>query len=246
MKQERIKQRSLKQRKDEIGKLLLMKEIPECERPREKLLRDGASVLSNAELLAILIGSGVRNQSAISLANQILAMEEEGIACLADCLPEELTLLKGVGQAKACQIIAAIEVGKRIAQAPKKERLRPGSPNQLAELFLQKVRGYKKEVFQIVLLNTPGEVVSIEEISVGSLSKAIVHPREVFRIAVRKSAAYLVLVHNHPSGDPKPSQADIELTHRLTECGRLMGIEVLDHLVIGDGTFTSMKEQGLI
>lgn len=246
MKQGKLKQESVKQKKERAGNLLLMKEIPECERPRERLLRDGVTVLSNAELLAILIENGVQNHSAISLANQILAMEEEGIACLADCLPEELASLKGIGQAKACKIIAAIEVGKRIALAPKKERLRPGSPNQLAELFLQKMRGCKKEVFQIVLLNTPGEVISIEEISVGSLSKAIVHPREVFRIAVRKSAAHLVLVHNHPSGNPKPSQTDMDLTHRLMECGRLLGIEVLDHLVIGDGTFTSMKEQGLI
>ena len=224
----------------------MMKELPVSERPREKLLRQGASALSNAELLSILIGSGVRNRSAISLANQILSIEEEGIAYLPDCLPEELSRVSGIGEAKSCQIVAAIEVGKRIAAAPRWERLRPENPAQLASLFMDEVRGWKQEVFQTVLLNARGAIMSVERVSMGTLSKADAHPREVFRGAVRRSAAFVILVHNHPSGDPEPSQSDLMITQRLMECGRILGIEVLDHVIVGDGVYLSMKEHQLI
>ncbi len=233
-------------RNDHPAKTLKMKELAVCERPREKLLRQNAQALSNTELLAILIGSGVRNQSAISLAGQVLAIEENGIGALTDCLPEELTRIKGIGEAKACQIVAAIEVGKRIAAAPKWQRVRPDNPAQLAALFMEEARGWKQEILQTVLMNTKGEIITVEHISRGTLSKAEAHPREVFRGAIRRSAAFLILVHNHPSGNPEPSQNDLLMTQRLVDCGKILGIEVVDHLIIGDGIYLSMREQQMI
>lgn len=230
----------------QISKTPRMKEMAVCERPREKLLRQNAQALSNAELLAILIGSGVRNQSAISLASQVLAIEERGIGALSDCLPEELTRIKGIGEAKACQIVAAIEVGKRIASAPKWQRVRPDNPAQLASLFMEEARGWKQEILQAVLMNTKGEIITVEHISRGTLSKAEAHPREVFRGAIRRSAAFLILVHNHPSGNPEPSQNDLLMTQRLVDSGKILGIEVVDHLIIGDGIYLSMREQQMI
>ena len=224
----------------------LIKELPSEERPREKLVKNGAGVLSNAELLAILIGTGTREMSAVMLANRILAMEKEGLSYLAGCLPEELSDIPGMGMAKSCQIIAAIELGKRIATKPKGKKINIKSPEEVASLFLEEMRYLKKEYFKILLLNTKNEIIMIETISVGSLNSSVVHPREVFCTAIKKSACSVIAVHNHPSGNPSPSQNDIDVTHRLAEAGELLGIKLLDHLIIGDGTYLSLKEKMLL
>ncbi len=229
-----------------IKKETLIKELPSEERPREKLIQCGAVALSNAELLAILIGTGTKKASAIMLANRVLALEGEGISYLTSCLPEELSEIPGMGIAKSCQIIAAIELGKRIAIKPKEKRINVKSPNEVASLFLEEMRYLKKEYFKILLLNTKNEIIMIETISVGSLNSSVVHPREVFCTAVKKSACSVIAVHNHPSGNPAPSQMDIEITKRLMEAGELLGIKVLDHLIIGDGIFVSLKEKMLL
>ena len=228
------------------SKAAMIKELPSEERPREKLIQYGADTLSNTELLAILIGSGTKEVSAIMLANRILALEEEGIAYLTHCLPEELSEIPGMGMAKSCQIIAAIELGKRIATKPKEKRINIKSPDEVASLFLEDMRYLKKEYFKVLLLNTKNEIIMIENISIGSLNSSVVHPREVFSTAVRKSACSVIAVHNHPSGNPEPSQTDIDVTRRLAEAGELLGIKVLDHLIIGDGTYVSLKEKMLI
>ncbi len=224
----------------------LIKELPSEERPREKLMKNGAGVLSNAELLAILIGTGTREMSAVMLANRILAMEKEGLSYLAGCLPEELSDIPGMGMAKSCQIIAAIELGKRIATKPKGKKINIKSPDEVASLFLEEMRYLQKEYFKILLLNTKNEIIMIETISVGSLNSSVVHPREVFCTAIKKSACSVIAVHNHPSGNPSPSQNDIDVTYRLAEAGELLGIKLLDHLIIGDGTYLSLKEKMLL
>lgn len=223
-----------------------IKELPKDERPREKLSKYGVDSLSNSELLAILLRNGTREISVLELSNKLLALDQEGISFLASCTVEELSRIKGIGVAKACQIIAAIELGKRIATKPKKNRINITSPKEVAELFIEEMRYYKKEFFKVLLLNTKNEIIMIDDVSVGNLNSAIVHPREVFTNAIKKSASSIILIHNHPSGNPKPSKEDIEITKRLMDAGELMGIEVLDHLIIGDGIYLSFKEDAII
>lgn len=229
-----------------IRKAAMIKELPYEERPREKLIQYGAETLSNTELLAILIGSGTKEVSAIMLANRILALEGEGISYLTNCLPEELSDIPGMGMAKSCQIIAAIELGKRIATKPKGKKINIKSPDEVASLFIEEMRYLKKEYFKVLLLNTKNEIIMIENISIGSLNSSVVHPREVFCTAIKKSACSIIAVHNHPSGNPMPSQTDIDITKRLMEAGELLGIKVLDHLIIGDGTYISLKAKMLL
>jgi len=221
-----------------------IKNLPEEERPRERLARHGASVLSNAELLAILLRTGTREESAISLAHRIL-VQEQGLRYLADSNVEQLSAINGIGKAKAAQIKAAIELGKRLAA------FEPGAdkplkcPQDVAGLLMEEMRYLKKEHMKLVLLNVKCNLISVEEISVGSLNASIVHPREVFNPAIRKSSASIIMVHNHPSGDPSPSSEDISITARIAEAGKLIGIELVDHIIIGDGKYVSMKEKGL-
>lgn len=223
-----------------------IKELPEDERPREKLLRFGKEFLSNGELLAILIGTGTKDRSALTLANSILAMEKQGLSYLVDCTAEELCKIEGIGIAKSCKLIAAIELGKRIAGLIGEKRYTAGSPEEVASLYMEEMRHLKKEYFKVLFLNTKNEIISSENTSIGNLNSSIVHPREVFRNAVRKGAASIIVIHNHPSGNPLPSQNDLDITRRLKEAGQLIGIPLLDHLIIGDGVFVSLKEKMLM
>lgn len=223
-----------------------LKGLPTEERPREKLLFQGKEALSNAELLAILLRSGTREKSALEVANEILAMDGNGILHLESCSPEELTSITGVGKAKACQILAALELGKRAATHPRKIKKEIANPDDIVQLFMEKMRYYKKEHFIVLLINAKGKILEECEISIGDLSSTLIHPREVFCRAVRRSAAAVVLVHNHPSGDPSPSKQDLETTQRLVQAAQILGIHVLDHIIIGDGIYTSLKSQGLM
>lgn len=224
----------------------LIRELPEDERPREKLLKYGVESLSNSELLAILLRSGTKEMSAIDLSNKLLAIDCEGISFLANSSIEEMRQIKGIGDAKASQLIAAIELGKRISTRPKNNKVSITSPQDIANLFMEQMRYYKKEFFKVLLLNTKNEIIMIENVSIGNLNSAIVHPREVFTLAIKKSASSVILVHNHPSGNPEPSKEDIQLTKRLIHAGEIIGIEVLDHLIIGDGLYLSFKEESII
>ena len=221
-----------------------IKNLPEEERPRERLARHGASVLSNAELLAILLRTGTREESAISLAHRIL-VQEQGLRYLADSNVEQLSSINGIGKAKAAQIKAAIELGKRLAAFESGADKPLKCPQDVAGLLMEEMRYLKKEHMKLVLLNVKCNLISVEEISVGSLNASIVHPREVFNPAIRKSSASIIMVHNHPSGDPSPSSEDISITARIAEAGKLIGIELVDHIIIGDGKYISMKEKGL-
>jgi len=225
---------------------MIIREMPKDEKPREKLMRDGVSKLSTVELIAVLIGSGTRGKSAIELASQILFSDKRGIRFLAECSPEELGKINGMGTAKVCTLMAAVELGKRIAAAPVEQRNVIRSTTDIIDLFMEKMRYYKKEHFISLMVNAKGEIIQEVEVSIGDLCSSVTHPREVFVDAIKRSAGSVVFLHNHPSGDPTPSEADISTTQRLVEAGNLLGIPVLDHIIIGDGVYFSMKAQGLM
>jgi len=223
-----------------------IKEMPESERPREKLLTYGVNTLSNTELLAILLSTGTREISALDLARNVLCSTKEGLRFLTDCTIEELSQIKGIGLAKSSQIIAAVELGKRIALTTKANNYKIRTPDDVSHLLMEEMRYLKKEFFNIILLNTKNEVIAVENISIGSLNASIVHPREVFVRAIKRNSSSIILVHNHPSGDPHPSNEDISITNRLVEAGKLIGIEVLDHIIIGDNIYISLKEKNMM
>lgn len=221
-----------------------IKDLPENERPREKLTKYGAEVLSNAELLAILIRTGTKNQSAIDIGYRLLG-NEDGIGFILDSRVEELTEVYGIGPAKAVQLKAAVELGKRLATQTYHKEVFIRCSKDAAAVVMEDMRYLKKEYMKAILLNIKCGLVSIEEISIGSINSSIVHPREVFAPAIKKSCASLILVHNHPSGDPTPSQEDLNVTRRLVEGGKILGIEVVDHIIIGDGKYVSLKDKGI-
>ena len=223
-----------------------IKNMPISERPREKMITYGCQSLSNAELLAIVLSTGTKDKTAIDLARGILNMSSEGLRTLTNCTMEELMQIRGIGLAKASQVIAAVELGKRIALTTNVNNYKIQGPEDISNLLMEEMRYLNKEIFNIILLNTKNNVIAIENISIGSLNASIVHPREVFNIAIKRSSSAIILAHNHPSGDPKPSTEDINITKRLIEAGTIIGINVLDHIIIGDGIYFSMKEKEII
>jgi DNA repair protein RadC len=225
-----------------------IKEWPEDERPREKMLKQGAQCLTNAELLALILRTGdtATKKSAIDLGREIIShfgdnLRELGVADLA-----EICTIKGMGLAKASGIKAAFTLAARF-QARRLEHLdRFTSPRQVFDYFHHEFRDSRKEYFLTLLLDGKNRIIRRVQISEGSLNQSIVHPREVFIPAVKESATAVILVHNHPSGDPAPSTEDIAITRRLREAGDIMGIKVLDHIIVGDGEFMSFVERGLL
>lgn len=229
-----------------IGKGYTIKELPVTERPREKLYTHGPETLSNEELIAIIIRTGSRTESAVELGKNILRRDNRGLIYLRDTTLQELMEIKGIGECKAAQILAAIELGKRINFFHALDKVKINKPSTIADLFMDEMRYLQKEHFRIVLLDTKNQIIVTEEISVGTLNASIVHPRDVFKVAIKRNANSIILIHNHPSGDPSPSNEDISITNRLIDVGNLVGIKVLDHIVIGDSKYISFKERKLI
>ncbi len=224
---------------------LTLRDFPVQDRPRERMLQYGPQALSNAELLAILLRTGTVAESAVTLATRLLS-EAGGLRNLVNFSQNELVAIKGIGNAKALQIKAGIELGRRLARIAPDQTVTVKSPRDAANVLMEDMRYLQKEHFVCLFLNTKNHVIAQETLSIGSLNASIVHPREVFRAAIQRSSASIICVHNHPSGDPAPSPEDIQITRRLFEAGELIGIEILDHIVIGDGRFISLKEQGLM
>jgi DNA repair protein RadC len=218
---------------------------PAGERPRERLTRDGAGVLASRELLAILIGSGREGASAVDIAGELLRGAGGSLRRLAATTPAELARVHGVGPAVAARVGAALELGRRLAREGPVERSRIRGPHDVYERCAPGLRDLQQEEFHVLLLNTQNAVVRELVVTRGTLDASLVHPREVFRAAVAESAAAMVLVHNHPSGDPTPSPEDRTVTMQLAQAGRLLGIAVLDHIVIGDGRYVSFVEAQL-
>lgn len=229
-----------------LQKNCTIKELPITERPREKLYTHGAETLSNEELIAIIIRTGSRTESAVELSKELLSRDNRGLVYLRDTTLQELMETKGIGECKASQILAAIELGKRINFLYALDKVKINQPNTIADLFMDEMRYLQKEHFRIVLLDTKNQIIVTEEISVGTLNASIVHPRDVFKVAIKRNANSIILIHNHPSGDPTPSREDINITNRLADVGNLVGIKVLDHIIIGDNKYISFKERRLI
>jgi DNA repair protein RadC len=221
-----------------------IKQLPPELRPRERLLTGGPSALSDGELLGLLFGIGSREKTAVELAGEIISAAG-GLHGLYDVSVHELTEVNGIGEAKACIILAALELGRRIGQVRNPGRPVISSPADVDRLLRGRIANLDRENFVVVLLNTKNEVTGTPLVSIGTLSASLVHPREVFKPAIRASAASVILAHNHPSGKVEPSREDREVTKRLKESAEILGIEVFDHVIVGDGYY-SMKENGVL
>lgn len=218
-----------------------MNEVPSIDRPREKLMHYGPDKLSNSELLAILLRSGKKGENVVELAHKIL--KKYGSHKLPHLGFQELQECSGLGPAKACEIVACFELGKRLLKEKRTELfLKP------EDVFIQlkDIRDHKKEHFIILYLDTRNQEIKRDIISIGSLNASLVHPREVFEPAVRNTAAQIIISHNHPSGDPNPSAEDLHISRRLVEAGKIMGIEIIDHVIVSKTNYFSFKEKGLM
>jgi DNA repair protein RadC len=224
---------------------LMIRDFPQDERPRERFITHGPQSLSNHELVAILLRTGTNQESVLQLSNRLLT-HFEGLRLLKAASLEEITSIKGIGKAKAIQVLAAVEIGRRIANLAYDDRYVIRSPEDGAKYVMNDMRFLTQEHFVCLYLNTKNQVIHKQTIFIGSLNASIVHPREVFKEALKRSAASIICLHNHPSGDPAPSREDIEVTKRLVECGKIIGIELLDHLIIGENKFVSLKEKGYL
>jgi DNA repair protein RadC len=225
--------------------VLKIHDFPEEDRPRERLIHDGPGSLANHELLAILLRTGSKKESVLQLSNRLLN-HFEGLRFLKEASAAELTSISGIGEAKAVQILAALELGRRINRLTYEDRYVIKSPQDGANYVMEEMRFLSQEHFVCLYLNTKNQVLHKQTVFIGSLNASIVHPREVYKEALKRSAASIICIHNHPSGDPTPSREDIEVTKRLTECGKMLGIELLDHLIIGEQKYVSLKEKGYL
>ena len=221
-----------------------IKQLPAELRPRERLLAEGPAALSSAELMGILFGIGTREKTAVELASEVIS-ESGDLFGLHNTSVHDLVAIHGIGEAKACIILAAVEFGKRLGRVRNPGRPVISSPADVEGLLRGRIAHLDRENFVAVLLNTKNEVLEVPTVSVGTLSASLVHPREVFKPAIRASAAGVILAHNHPSGKVQPSREDREVTRRLCDASEIIGIEVLDHVILGDGHF-SMKEHEML
>ena len=222
-----------------------IRDLPNGERPRERLKEYGPRYLSNTELIAILLRTGVKGENVLSMSSRLLA-RTEGLAGLGRKTFTELCSERGLSEAKACQLLAALELGRRFVSLAPQERAVIHSPQDVANLVMAEMASLDQEHLRVLLLNTKNEVLSIQEIYVGNVNSSMVRPSEVFRPAVRENAPSVIVVHNHPSGDPTPSPEDVSITRDLVSAGKLLSIDLLDHLVIGLGSrYVSLNEKRL-
>ena len=222
-----------------------IRELPRGERPRERLREYGPRHLNNSELIAILLRTGMQGENVLALASRILS-HFNGLSGLGKAGFVELCSQRGLSEAKACQLLAALELGRRLVSLAPEERVPLTSPEDVANLVSADMSSLEQEHLRVLLLNTRHELLGIREIYSGNVSSAVVRVAEVFRPATRDNAPFIIVVHNHPSGDPTPSEDDVKVTRDLVAAGKLLGVEVLDHLVIGDGNrFVSLNQKGL-
>jgi len=227
-----------------------MKSLPLSERPYERCLDKGPKALSDAELLAVILRCGSREQSSLETARQLLTLTRfgarGGLTFLAEVSRAELEQVKGIGPVKAVSLLCIGELSRRIAASSRREAVRLQTPESIALYFMEEMRHLEHEELRIVLFDTKNRLLSHETVSVGTINASLASSREIFLAALRRGAACLVVLHNHPSGDPSPSREDLEMTRRLCEAGKLMEIPVLDHIIIGDRKYVSLREAGLL
>lgn len=226
---------------------LTVKELPVTEQPYEKCERFGTASLSDAELLAVIIRSGSAKERAIDVANRVLMnpKREQGIVSLYQYTMTELMKIHGIGKVKAIQLLCLAEISKRMAKATYGMKIRFSSPEVIANYYMEQMRHLKVEQAVLLFLDTKCQLIRDMELSKGSVNASITAPREIYLNALKYGAVYIVLLHNHPSGDPMPSKEDINTTKRIREAGLLIGIQLMDHIIIGDNMYISLKEQGL-
>ncbi|GAB4160694.1 MAG: DNA repair protein RadC [Candidatus Promineifilaceae bacterium] len=222
----------------------MIRDMPVDERPRERFIHAGPRAVSSAELLAITLRTGVGGENVLRLAERLL-VQMNGLAGLAQASIAEITTVKGIGPTKAVQIQAALELGRRLLATAPQERPRITSPADAANLLMSEMMFLEQEHLRVILLNTRNNVLKMPTIYVGSLNTSVIRIGEIFRAAIKENAAALIVAHNHPSGDPTPSPEDVRVTQELVKAGKLLNIEVLDHIVIGRQRFVSLKERGL-
>ena len=226
-----------------------IKDMPEQERPRERLVTQGAEALRDADLIAILLRTGTKGRSAIQIAEELLS-QFQTLDALARASLKQISSVKGIGRDKAIALRSAFTLALRMAKELRRESPLLDTPERVADMFREETRYYEVEHFQALMLNTRKRLIAVERISQGTLDTILVHPREVFRAAISHNAAAVLLVHNHPSGDPTPSEADIRVTRDLIRAGQLLKIEVLDHVILGNRTsdrvrdYVSLRELG--
>lgn len=235
-----------------------IKDLPEDMRPQEKLIKYGAQVLSNAELLALIIRTGSKKESSLAVAQKVVDLGQKfsegieddegyyGIKFLVNSTIEDLTRIEGIGASKAAMILAAVELGRRVVRGSQVQREKITDTSKLPNIVMDEMRYLEEEHFKIAILNTKKELEYLETISIGSLDKTLVEPREVFLRAIKRNAHTIILLHNHPSGDSRPSNQDVKLTKILSESGDLLGIRVIDHIIIGDGEYFSFLKEGIL
>ena len=225
---------------------LKIKDIPQNERPKEKLLIYGAESLSNSELLAIILRTGTQGENVLQLSSRLLS-ELEGLDGVLSASFNDIISIKGIKDGKASQILALSELFRRFRtlKAMKKD-IKINSPKDLADLLMGEMNELTQEVLKVVLLSTKNMIIGTKDVFKGSLNTSIVHPREIFKQAIDKNSSSIIICHNHPSGDPTPSKEDINITLRIKECGNIIGIQLVDHIIIGNNKFVSLKERGLI
>lgn len=222
-----------------------IKDLNDNDKPREKLYKFGADKLSEYELIAILLGSGSRNEDVLTLSKKLWQYMSK-FHRISELAIDDLMEIEGIGLSKACSIISALELSKRINIRECVDNFSVGSPKSVADIFMNILRDEMKEHFYVLLLDTKNKIISWDEISKGDLNSSIVHPREVFKYALKYSANSIICLHNHPSGDPTPSMQDIEITKKLQEVGNLVGIKLLDHIIIGYNKYISLREKGIM
>ena len=225
---------------------LTIKEIPERERPYEKLETLGPGFLSDAELLAIIIKNGSRFEKSTDLAMRLLNLHPSGLLGLHHLSLEQMKKVHGIGRVKAIQLKALTEIAKRMSKADYSQRVAIGSPASVAAMYMEEMRHLDREHMKIVLLDTKYNIIGEYTLSVGTVNSSLIQPREVFIHALKRDAVNIILLHNHPSGNPEPSPQDIDVTKRVQEAGDLIGVRVLDHIIVGDGRYTSLKAQGYL
>lgn len=227
-------------------KTLKILDIPKNERPQEKLISQGANILTNTELLALILRTGVKGENVLNLSQRIIS-ELDGLDGILDASLEDVKRIKGIKDSKGSQILALAELVKRI-QTLKTKSIKPkiSNPSQLAKLLYPEMSCLNQEILKLIILNTKNEIIKTKDVFKGGLNSSLVHPREIFNEAIKSSAASIIISHNHPSGDPTPSKEDIAITKRLSDCGKLLGINLTDHIIIGNNNYVSLREKGII
>ncbi len=222
-----------------------MRNIPKEDQPYEKIERFGPKSLTDAELLAIVLRTGTRQESSLQTARRLLSLNHRGLGGIQVLSARELQNIHGIGKVKSIQLKAIGEISNRISKSYAISRFRVTSPKSVADIFMEEMRYLDREHIKVLFLDTKNGIIKDRDISIGTVNTSLVEPREVFKEALEYGAVNIIIIHNHPSGDPLPSDDDVEVTKRLVEAGKLLGVELLDHIIIGDGRFTSLKERGL-